>query len=648
MCPSICLKWLSIIAPLFLACEVSLGQQLVEKNVFQGHEDAVSMGAFTPDGEFFVTTSFDQTVRLWEIASHRERRAYRQHTGPVFCLAVSGNGSTLVTGAQDNTVRIWDLPLGKPLRRLPKSAVRVNAVEISPDGNWAISGIDNGHVQIDSLQDSENNLSRRANGTRQEHSASVLSLCYQQEGAYFVSGDASGRILLWSPELESQQGELIGQTSAVNQLAFSLNNQQVFSAGADGKVRIWLLNLSADTPVEINKELPIHEGQIRDLAIYSGGSQVITVGDDQRIVMTNVSNGTETRSYQISDNPSTDSSDNSAPLITDSEFTPTVVASRNDNQRVAVGTAEGKLLIWNANDGESPIMTFDLPASVTAICYSDDNQKLGVATSEPAVHLFGPSIPGTQPRRELVQHQQFAIEVTATDLVFDPDNQAIWSATVNGEVNKWQSAEIAQRRQMNHSGPVYGVAISRDGELVVSCSADQSLRVWDASSGRLRSQLRGHNGAVHAVAMSPDETFAVSSGADGTLRLWDIIGGRQLKQLTKFDATMYSIAIHPEGQLVAAAGADRKVHLLDMISGEELHTLSGHDDYIHCVAFDPSGERLLSYGYAGHLKIWRSSDGKLLNESRVGKVGNGARFSPDGTKILLTNGDGTARIVPAP
>jgi WD40 repeat protein len=111
---------------------------------------------------------------------------------------------------------------------------------------------------------------------------------------------------------------------------------------------------------------------------------------------------------------------------------------------------------------------------------------------------------------------------------------------------------------------------------------------------------------------------------------------------------MYSVAMHPNAALVAAAGSDRKVYLIDLTTGQVVRTLEGHSDYIHCVAFDPTGSRLLSYGYAGHLKLWNPADGQLQYETRIGKVGNYAQFSPDGKQLLLSNGDGTARVIPVP
>jgi WD40 repeat protein len=82
--------------------------------VLNGHEGAVVMGVFTPDGERVVTASSDQTARLWDVAKSVELRRYTQHVGPLYCLAASGDGRTLVTGSQDNTLRVWDLPLSHP------------------------------------------------------------------------------------------------------------------------------------------------------------------------------------------------------------------------------------------------------------------------------------------------------------------------------------------------------------------------------------------------------------------------------------------------------------------------------------------------------------------------------------------------------
>jgi WD40 repeat protein len=321
------------------------------------------------------------------------------------------------------------------------------------------------------------------------------------------------------------------------------------------------------------------------------------------------------------------------------------LAVRNDNARLATGGVDGSVRIWNPGDG-SLVAELTGPPQIAALAFSHDNQKLAVC-GENRLFLYGPPTP---PRSgiEWTLHQQVTAESPFTDIVFAPDNRRLFAAHATGHVSEWLYAAPTPLRQFNHGGPVYGVAISSDGRTIVSCSGDQTVRVWDTATGQQRAQLNGHQGAVYGLALTADAALALSSGADGTLRLWDVAGGRQLKQISSSGGTVYSIALDPQGGRFATAGGDRTIRLHDLLTGAEQRALTGHSDYIHSVAFHPRGDRLLSYGYAGHFMVWNAADGARLSAKQIGRVGNTAAYSPDGTRAVLATGNGEAHIITLP
>ncbi|MFF3820593.1 WD40 repeat domain-containing protein [Streptomyces bluensis] len=70
--------------------------------------------AISPDGRTLATSSDDDTVRLWDVATGEVRPTFTGHTGPVYAVAFGPDGRTLATGSWDKTVRLWDVNLPTP------------------------------------------------------------------------------------------------------------------------------------------------------------------------------------------------------------------------------------------------------------------------------------------------------------------------------------------------------------------------------------------------------------------------------------------------------------------------------------------------------------------------------------------------------
>lgn len=556
---------------------------------------------------------------------------------PVMQLAVVGDQQHLLASRMNGAIEQWRLTDGSLVRRFDTGAITMVDLTLSANGQLVAGVGDDLKLRLWNWGDGL--LTKTI-----ELGVAATSLTLSPDNTRVATTHADGKIRVW----EIPGGQLLetleGHQGVASCARFLSDSRTLITGSADKTVRV-----VTSTALQ---SFAVSPGPLPPPVLYNGGTHVITGRSAGDVVMLDLNTGAETRVFRVklpmpALAAATINPGEAAPVAY-TEFQPTAIACRGDNQRVAAGTKTGELYLWNANNGDDLIATFALAAPVSAVAFSADNQKLAAATADGRVRIYGPSIPGVQPPREWTLWQETRTASPATDLTFSTDSQSVWAGLESGATERWPIAAPGPTRQYNHGGPVYGVAINGSGKVVVSCSTDQTVRVWDNVTGQQKFQLNGHEGAVHAVAMSRDETFAISSGADGTLRLWDIVGGRQLKELVRYSSTMYSVAIHPQGQFIAAAGADRKVHLLDMIAGTEVRTLTGHTDYIHSVQFNPDGTKLVSYGYAGHLKVWRTADGVLLHESRQGQIGNYAAFSPDGTQLLLSGGDGLARSIAAP
>src|SRR5206468_1649666 len=96
---------------------VATGQTLAQPPAeFKGHQGLIFGVAFSPDGQTLATASFDNTVKLWDFATGKEKMTLKGHTKPVYAVVYSHDGTLIATAGDDNSIRIWDAKDGKFLR----------------------------------------------------------------------------------------------------------------------------------------------------------------------------------------------------------------------------------------------------------------------------------------------------------------------------------------------------------------------------------------------------------------------------------------------------------------------------------------------------------------------------------------------------
>jgi hypothetical protein len=209
-------------------------------------------------------------------------------------------------------------------------------------------------------------------------------------------------------------------------------------------------------------------------------------------------------------------------------------------------------------------------------------------------------------RAEMLKTMQWGIAFVGLAIVFLQITGTFHSAT-SVESESWGTAACSQYpnhspichsaliRTFNGHPTASALAISSDGQTLVSGGTDKAIRVWDLKTGRLKKTLQSDSGEINAVAISPNGKTIISGSADHMVRIWDLANG-------------YA------------------------------HILAGHPETVNFVKITPDGKTVISGSY-GAIKQWDLATGQLKttfpkvgrSETTIGPISvihNEAEFNP--------------------
>ncbi len=234
-------------------------------------------------------------------------------------------------------------------------------------------------------------------------------------------------------------------------------------------------------------------------------------------------------------------------------------------------------------------------------------------------------------------------------VVFTPDGRqavAAGGAVIVYDLDKGKEV----RRSLEVQGARQGLALSRDGKLFLTGHTnDRVVRLVEVESGKEVRTFEGHTAGIHAVALSADGNRAASASADGTLRLWDAKTGKELRRPGGFPDVVRCLAFAPEGVRLLSGHqgheSDFAVRLWDAGEGKEVRVFKGHTKEVTAVAFLPSGRTVVSASMDGTLRTWDADSGKEVQRMEHAGGIRDVAVSPDGRRALSAGfGDRTVRL----
>ena len=572
--------------------------------------------AFSPDGKIVANASAGNGpgfIELWDVATGSKLRTLRGHTDRVLAVAFAHNGDYLVSGSMDKTVKIWDVASGREIRTLNQSR-DVWSVAVARDGQTIACGDGENKIRLWDL-----NKGKKLR-TLEGHTGFVPSVAFSPDGTLLASGSVDTTIKLWDVAKGKLVRTLQGHSKSVNSVSFSPDGKTLASGSFDTTVKLW--DLSSGREIRTLKGDPITIQSV----IFSADGRLFSAGLSALIKVWDSKSGNELLNLSRS-----------------ADHFESITFTRDGRKLFSGGGANAldKNLstrvtkLWGASIGKEFRTLPGQTSIVTTVASSPDGKMLASAGWDKVIRLWNAET-GAE-LRALTGHQN-----TINAITFSPDSRFLISAS---------------------GGPIKSVT----GEPIAGASDDNTIRIWDAQTGREIRKIEAHSLPIFAMAMSPDGKTVASAANYGAakvagkelinrlenlrelsrIRLWDIASGRALGSLgdASFDQPIMTLAFSPDGRMLACGGYDKQITLWSISSGVRLNTLKGHTSSVDAIAFSPDGRLLASGSQDRSIKLWDPQTGRELR-TLTGHKGwiRSLSFSPDGKMLASTGPDASIKL----
>lgn len=225
------------------------------------------------------------------------------------------------------------------------------------------------------------------------------------------------------------------------------------------------------------------------------------------------------------------------------------------------------------------------------------------------------------------------------------------SAGEDGTVRLWDlDKRDLIRTFRGHTGWVFAVAMSADGQTVASAGEDRLIRLWRTGTGEQIGILAGHTRRIRSIAFADERGMIVSGAEDGHVYVWDLASLKLLHGADTPGCPVWSVAIGCAETVVAVGGEDEFVRLYDLDTGQLLSEKAAHRDWVRSVAFAAGAPALASGSGDKSVMLWNIDDRRLAPARHVELPRARVRcvvLSDQADRLLVSTEDAKVHLVPS-
>ncbi|WP_372936140.1 WD40 repeat domain-containing protein, partial [Seonamhaeicola sp.] len=147
---------------------------------------------------------------------------------------------------------------------------------------------------------------------------------------------------------------------------------------------------------------------------------------------------------------------------------------------------------------------------------------------------------------------------------------------------------------------------------------------------------QGHDETVPMAQFSPDNNLIATASWDNSVKLWNAKTGRLLHTFKGHTDWVGSVSFSSDGELILTASKDKTAKIWSVKTGKLLHTLES-ESWVKSAQFSPDGSKIVTSSYGGTI-IWDVKTGEILQKLDAGslRANELAQFSHNGEYVLAT------------